>query len=123
MVQSSQFLGHQDTRCHDATLLPFLTPSSPPPTTFHSPNPDSLHCGGTAVIMPKSLLPQYYTSHRIFVAGALDFHPLDPRAAAFTLINVYLKSNNQAVVISSLSPLSKTPRRVSPTSLPLVIGT
>jgi len=110
LARSSQFVGLQDTRCRESSsVFASLLPATH--TTFHNPNPDSLHCGGTAVLVPKSLLPQYHISHRIIVAGwvqALDFRPRDPHAAGFTLLNVYLKSNNQAMAISSLSAIKDT---------------
>ena len=110
LARSSQFLGLQDTRCRDSSpVFDLLLPTTH--TTFHNPNPDSLHCGGTALLVPKSLLPQYRISHHIIVAGwvqALDFRPRDPHAADFTLLNVYLKSNNQAMAISSLSAIKDT---------------
>ena len=53
----------------------------------------------------------FYTSTTSLTASsvqALDFRPRDPHAAGFTLLNVYLKSNNQAMAISSLSAIKDT---------------
>ena len=113
LARSSQFLGLQDTRCRESSpVFASLLPTTH--TTFHNPNPDSLHCGGTAVLVPKSLLPQYHISHRI---GSKRWtSALGTRTTRVSPCSTCTSNPTTKPWQSPPFPPSRTPRKASPTS-------
>ena len=98
----------QDTRCAaDSPIFDHLLTSTH--TQFHNHNPDSPDVGGTTIFVRKSVASAFDITERHIVPGyiqSLTFKPKqDNPNSGLSLINVYMRSNNQPMALSFLSAL------------------